>query len=252
MLFIRKSGRQERDPSISQASGANAGSNPFQQAAAIPGAVFDARSGQYKDASGRVISQDMANAIIAAQAAKSQGVVQGKAVGEEAAKDVPMSQQTIRDTENRVAQGVAKIANVTAEIDRAISQVDWTSAGLAAAFKDVGGPPANLAAAIETIGANIGLNELLELKGRGGTLGQVTQAEHTLLQSLLTSMKQQQDPKVLRDKLKDLKREVKASWARVNDALKADLAARGPGDAQSAENKPRIVRRWNSATGRLE
>lgn len=183
-------------------------------------------------ADGSVISTPDTGLMGQIAAAKGQGATVGKAAGEAAAADLPMSAAQARAAKATYDIGRAKSLNTSKEIDRALKQVDWTSAGVAANLKGVGGAPANLASTLNTIAANIGLKELLDLKAAGGTLGQVTTTEHAMLQGLLTGIEQNQDPAVLKEKLIELKTEVRNAWSRVEAAYRADLKARGPADMQ--------------------
>lgn len=240
MMVIRKSGKREIDKGFGKAT---ASANPE------PGA-YTTPDGIRHRADGSVVSTPNIGTMQAIAAAKGQGTTVGKGVGTQVVEDLPMSAQDVRDTRSKISTAFAKADNVQKEIDRAISQTDWTSAGVASALKGVGGAPANLASSLNTIKANIGLDQLLELKGRGGTLGQVTQAEHDLLQGLLTGIEQNQDPGVLKGKLAELKRETARAWKHVKEVMEQDLAARGPkGEAAPAAA---TRRKFNPATGRLE
>lgn len=95
-------------------------------------------------------------------------------------------------------------------------------------------PSIGLDAAIDTVRANIGFEELNEMRRNsptGGALGQVTERELAFLQSVLGDLRQNQTREGLRKNLEDAKQEVIQSWARVMDAYRQDYGVdyHGPG-----------------------
>ena len=95
------------------------------------------------------------------------------------------------------------------DIDRALQLVTtsrFPTTGVAGDFlKTFYQPGRDLASLIETIGANVGLDELQSLKASGTTLGQVTEAEHRLLQSVMGNLKQSQSQDQFTQNLQRLK-----------------------------------------------
>ena len=169
-----------------------------------------------------VVSSDLAGVRDLA-AAKAEGTATGKEGGSTVAW-TPV-QKIAADT--TLKQLTLKNQNLNNAIDKAIAGVDWNSAGLAAQFKEAGGPPANLAAFLQSVGAQVGLDELTKLKQSGVTLGQVTEAEHALLQSMIANLSQIQDPQALREALQQIKQQSNKAWRLTRDDLLARSKAKG-------------------------
>ncbi|GEM_PF-3781910 len=141
--------------------------------------------------------------------------------------------------ENQAAQ----LDSLDEEIDRAIEQTDWKSAGAASFTGMVGGTPAaDLEARLNTITSDAALGRLAELKKEGGTLGAVSEKELALLGSAITGLTQSQSPEQLRFNLKKYKRVRRESFERVADAYKKkygtdiDFAASIPQETEQSSN----------------
>lgn len=81
----------------------------------------------------------------------------------------------------------------------------WTTGLMSQAIGSIGGTEArNLRGILDSIKASIGLQSLKELKAGGGTLGQVTEAEHKLLQDKWTSLDQAATKEEFVSRLNDL------------------------------------------------
>ena len=81
----------------------------------------------------------------------------------------------------------------------------------------------DIAAQLQTIGANIGFDELQKLRAAGGTLGQVTEAEHKLLQSVAGTIAQDQTRGAFVAGLRRLKSALAASAKRARKAYDEDF-----------------------------
>jgi hypothetical protein len=125
--------------------------------------------------------------------------------------------------ESGLEAGLAKTEMLDSTIDQAIDESGtWTSGFLGATTSWVPGTPAyDLGKTLETIKANIGFDKLQEMRANsptGGALGQVSERENTLLQSVWNSVEQAQSPEQLKENLEKVRRQVKESWKRVKDA----------------------------------
>jgi hypothetical protein len=77
-----------------------------------------------------------------------------------------------------------------------------------------GSPAKNLAATLDTIRGNVGLDKLNEMRANsptGGALGNVTERENAILQSVLGSIDQGQSQGQLRRNLEAIKKELTAA-----------------------------------------
>ncbi len=116
---------------------------------------------------------------------------------------------------------------VDERIDQAIDQASGLTAGLGSVTRFVpGSPAANLAATLDTIRANVGFDELQQLRDNsptGGALGQVTERELAFLQAVLGSIEQSQSPRQLRENLEIMRQQLKQSTERVKSAFEEDF-----------------------------
>lgn len=208
-------------------------------------------AGKRFDAAGNLIT-DESDALAELERGKALSRTVGKAEGTNLAEDLPWSQADVNKARDAIGNKAERLTNMSDAIDRAVNMADDLSAGAGAATKAVpGSPAANLAAQLNTIGSIVGLDELQRLRDNsktGGALGQVTEAEHKLLQSVIASIDQSQSPSILRRQLKEVRDKAKASWDRVQAAYERDLAQFGGGKATAAPKRLK----YNAETGALE
>lgn len=111
-------------------------------------------------------------------------------------------------------------------IDEAIKMVNPFTAGVGAWSKIIPASPAkNLAAKLDTIRANVGFDKLSEMRAdspTGGALGQVSEFENKLLQSVLGSLEQDQSPAQLRDNLMKVKQAMESAKNNLDRAYNLD------------------------------
>lgn len=197
-----------------------------------PGVAYNRATNQY--------SEDPAilDAVQSGAFADARGKAAGKGAGEADVDSLPWTPMQAVDAKTAMDIAAQKFSNFTNTIDLALTQVDWTSAGAAGLLKNLAGNPANLASTLNTIKANIGLDELLKLKAAGGTLGQVTTAEHELLQGLIDDLSQTQDPVLLRRKLLNVRKQAMMSWEKVRDVYAQTAAIRGGQSGQPGGGAP--------------
>lgn len=124
----------------------------------------------------------------------------------------------------RAAADALSKANIALDtVDLAMDSTNWATAGLAGTLDWVpGSPPKRLAGYLNTIRANVAFNELQQMRRNsptGGALGNVSNADMSLLQSTLATLDQQASPEDLRRALATIKRVTEA----VRDAYAQDV-----------------------------
>jgi hypothetical protein len=112
---------------------------------------------------------------------------------------------------------------MTANIDKAMSQVGPLSTGVGSIFSRFPGTPANdLQATVDTIKANIGFDALQEMRDNsptGGALGQVAVMELQMLQATLGNLSTAQSV----DQFKSTLQEIKTRFNRYKAALEGSI-----------------------------
>lgn len=139
---------------------------------------------------------------------------------QEIASDQPRRQQQM---ENKRAQ----VSLVQEDISRAMQNSNgWTTGFFGSALSLIPGTPAHdLAATLDSIKANIGFDKLAQMKAEsktGGALGQVTERELALLQSVWGALAQSQSEKQFEYNLARLSRQMEKSWKAVEEAYQKD------------------------------
>lgn len=184
----------------------------------------------------------------------------GTARGATRAEDLPISRAAARGAERDVAEKKQRAALVDDSIDQAIEQAGAFTAGLGSLLSVVPGTPAaNLKATLNTIRANVGFDELQRLRDNsetGGALGQVSEIENVLLQSVLGALDSAQTPEQLKAILRTLKKQLKSTNERVSEAFEQEFGRvyEGPGTPilRKGSSQDGAVRVFNPDTGRLE
>ena len=144
--------------------------------------------------------------------------------------DVQIAQNKLAQTEaEQKAAATAKTQGASAEayktnnilgiIDQATTQVGGNTAGIGGAFMSTipGSEAVDLQENLLTIKANIGFNELTQMRKdspTGGALGQVSDMENKALQAARASLEQKQSPAQLRKNLNIIK-ESYTRWMKV-------------------------------------
>lgn len=123
-------------------------------------------------------------------------------------------------------------------LDDVISQAEKQANGFTTGFFGgitnwVPGTPAfNLAQTLNTVKANVGFDKLQELRDNaktGGALGQVSDFENRLLQSVWGALEQSQSKEQFIQNLERVRKQTQASWQRVREAYKKDYGVDYPG-----------------------
>lgn len=129
--------------------------------------------------------------------------------------------------ESGLSAGEAKTDLLGDQIAKAKSQSSGWTTGIAGALtKGIPGTPAhNLASTLDTIRGNIGFDKLAEMKANsptGGALGQVSDFENRLLQTLWGNLEQSQTREQFEENLDLVKQQADQSWERVKKAYEKD------------------------------
>lgn len=170
--------------------------------------VFDNRRGVYIDPA---TNQVIRNPVIAAQHdPKLQGDITGAKKEAEARVEKQTAFPKARNTLTSLEQQWDLVDDTIA---RALQQISPFTAGAGAWTKVVPASPAkDLEQSLETIKANVGFDKLQDMRANsptGGALGQVSDFENKLLQSVKGSMVQNQSPSQLRSNLERVRDDLK-------------------------------------------
>ena len=153
--------------------------------------------------------------------------------GGEQGKEAGTRPERMRQTQTKLATIDANQTRVLGFIDEAEQLIDngtFTTGFFGNIAKGIGGTDARrLAGILRSIGSNLGLQELLDLKAGGGGLGSVTEAEHALLQSRVGAIDQAQAGADLKKTLADIRQAITEGKQLRDEAYKRDFV-----DAPSA------------------
>lgn len=154
----------------------------------------------------------------------------------------------IRAASDNKAQMVTGRANtVVSKVDEALKNVDWSTTGFVGNFlKEIGGTDArDLKGTLDTIKANIGFNELQQMREAsptGGALGQVAVQELNMLQATLSSLDQAQTGPQVKQSLDAIKKHFSNWKAAVDEA----------NGVKNTTSTTGAIRRYNPQTGKIE
>jgi hypothetical protein len=126
-------------------------------------------------------------------------------------------------------------------VDEALNTIDSAGTGFGGLLSKVPGTKTrDFNALLDTIKANVGFNELSRMRAAsptGGALGQVSERENVLLQSVLGSLDIYQSKETLRQNLKDIKRASQTVLASVKVANGIPLSEEETNAIQASFNK---------------
>lgn len=149
-------------------------------------------------------------------------------------RELAKEEKAIKKEEARLQMAMTKTNLVMGKVDEALGQVGYGTAGFGGAVlgKVPGTSAVDLDETLDTIRANIGFNELAEMRQAsptGGALGQVAVRELELLTSALGSLSRRQSPSQLKSNLKAIKTHY-TNWKTAVDeaAQPAGAAATAP------------------------
>ena len=181
----------------------------------------------YDKSTGKTVG-DVSQALAGAETAK----VQGKAIGE-GALALPKARVALEqyNEQEKVVQD---------SIDKAISQSNgWTTGLFGSASSFVPGTPAhNLSNTLNTIKSNLGFDKLQAMRDAsptGGALGQVSEMENRLLQSVWGSVEQSQTKEQLVENMQQIKN-IRARFAALKQqAYEEDVKRFGAANVPNPE-----------------
>lgn len=229
---------RQPDGSVRAVQFGNRGTVKTQDAGGVP-IPLELRA-QSNDLAGLRLQQGYDLASPELRGAQAQATAVGKAAGEIQGEDLPRSNRAARAAENVTAGRSQRIKLVSDTINKAIQQSNKFNTGPVAGRNPFA---TNLQATLDTIAANIGFEELQRLRDNsptGGALGQVSERENVLLQSVLGAIGRAQNEKQLDENLRRAKQEIIASWNRVADAYERDYGRPYAGTEPSSE-QPRSI-----------
>jgi hypothetical protein len=141
-------------------------------------------------------------------------------------------------------------AIVGEDIDRALTMATSATTGFASLLSAIPGTPAHqLLQTLNTIKANVGFDKLQamrEASPTGGALGQVTEFENRLLQSVFGALEQSQNADELKFNLRRLKQTLLEAKRDRSDAFRRDFSTFGAG----ADTDARAIERARDAIAR--
>lgn len=164
---------------------------------------------------------------------------------EDSAKEDVKRQNGFKNVKQLYSETNRQWGIVEDAIDKAVSQVGVLTAGLGAKTAGIPGTPAkDLSETLNTIKANIGFDKLQRMREAsptGGALGQVSEMENKLLQSVQGSLAQDQSPEQLIENLSIIKQNLQAvreekARAFINDY--GDLLGVDPAGQQQVPLQP--------------
>lgn len=139
-------------------------------------------------------------------------------------------------------------------IDEALKNIDWTTAGFVGGMaSNIQGTAAyDLGEMLNTIKANIGFDKLQAMRDAsptGGALGQVSEFENRLLQSVRGSLQQGQSPAQLKKNLERVKADLNAYLEDRRRRFLMDQKKYGGGDSGGLSSG---VYNYNPETGEFD
>lgn len=153
--------------------------------------------------------------------------------------------------ESSLAAAESKMNNVISEIDRVLPSIGVATAGpLGSTLSSIPGTPArDVQALIDTIKANLGFNELAEMRVNsptGGALGNVSEREIAFLQAVAANLDLSQSPTQLAENLGNVREKLEGSKARLRAAYEKEYSGNAPPllKRPESEDQPGVVD-WN-------
>lgn len=159
-------------------------------------------------------------------------------------KDISDKRSELMKQGDALSATIAKSENIASMIDKAKKQVSGWSAGYGSVLSSLPASDArDLSATLDTIKANMGFEELNQMRQNsptGGALGAVTERELQFLQSVVASLDQAQSPQQLKQNLDIIAGQMRGMRQRLEDAYARDVARFGP-DAMAGVNMPSMA-----------
>jgi hypothetical protein len=151
---------------------------------------------------------------------KAAGTEAGKYAGELAPRAM-QARNTLRRFDDKQAEAFAKIDKAMQIMDTATFP---TTGRIGQALEALGYEPSmDLAAQLRTLKAQVGLDELVDLKARGGTLGAVSDAEGNRVASAVADLEKAQSKESLKAAFATLKSVLQTTKTRLREAYDAEF-----------------------------
>ena len=223
--------------------------------------VFNPRSGQFLRVGGDVGQTAPSDANTARYA--DVGAAGATVEAQERARDRVNKDRQEPLARSKVRQQFSQIDSVMDNVDRAIGNVNWATAGAGGALTGFvpGTPARDLRATIDTIKANLGFDRLQQMRDQsptGGALGQVSEMELRLLNSAIQNLDTDQSPEQLRQNLQQIRYHYDNFRGAIERSFEEQYGDRPGGQSAPASETPpqgggqpsRL--RYNPETGQLE
>jgi len=223
--------------------------------------VFDPRSGQFLRVGGDVGQTAPSDANTARYA--DVGAAGATVEAQERARDRVNKDRQEPLARSKVRQQFSQIDSVMDNVDRAIGNVNWATAGAGGALTGFvpGTPARDLRATIDTIKANLGFDRLQQMRDQsptGGALGQVSEMELRLLNSAIQNLDTDQSPEQLRQNLQQIRYHYDNFRGAIERSFEEQYGDRPGGQSAPASETPQqgggqpSRLRYNPETGQLE
>lgn len=244
----KASGRtpMEFDPWLQRRSQLNVGAPYMLGEVAGQRGPFSRVTGEFTPTSTLPQEADARETLAGAEAGgKTTGT--GKA---QRALDLPAAQARLGSATQKIDFFIRKAGDIAA--DPSLSR----ATGLMAYIPSVhGGGAKNVENAIEALKAQIGFQELQDMRANsptGGALGQVTERELTFLQNSLLSLERSQSPEQYRANLLDIIEYANGMKARLKRAFDQTYPSQNGSAANPQDTPPQKARRYNPQTRKIE
>lgn len=223
--------------------------------------VFNPRSGQFLRVGGNVGQTAPSDANTARYA--DVGAAGATVEAQERARDRVNKDRQEPLARSKLRQQFSQIDSVMDNVDRAIGNVNWATAGAGGALTGFvpGTPARDLRATIDTIKANLGFDRLQQMRDQsptGGALGQVSEMELRLLNSAIQNLDTDQSPEQLRQNLQQIRYHYDNFRGAIERSFEEQYGDQAGGQPAPASDAPQqgggqhSRLRYNPETGQLE
>jgi hypothetical protein len=174
------------------------------------------------------------------------GAAQQRATGTEVGKEAGTRPERELQARNTLRRFDDKQAEAFAKVDKAlniINTANWPVTGKLGMIAEAFGyePSMDLSSMLRTLRAQVGLDELVDLKARGGTLGTVSDAEGNRVASAIADLEKAQSKQSLIAALGTLKNVMQTTRTRLREAYDEQYTQRGGTTApQGTQRQPTL------------
>jgi hypothetical protein len=176
-----------------------------------------------------------------------QQIITGKNTAELQQKDALKLQELTQNlpiAENVTAQAIFGIDDTIGKLEQVKSMVGANTAGWGSLLAGLPASDANdLEAQLLTVNSRFGLDSLLSLKNKGGSLGQIAVKEFEALQSSVANLRQSQSPEQLKRNIDDAIRQSQRTQDSIERAFQAEYGRvlgqpQEQGQGQQSQTQP--------------